>query len=85
MYVLKGRENCTVPGGLDAEEVLDLLVGLVEGVDEGVDAGAVGAVGHHGGGAGQGGVGGVGGGVLVEAEVPENEKPFIEAVIVNTY
>ena len=57
-------------GGHGTEEVLDLGVGLVEGVDEGVDAGAVGAVGHDGGGAGEGGVGGVGGGVLVEAEVP---------------
>ena len=65
--------------------MLDLLVRGVEGVDEGVHAGAVGAVGHDGGGPGAGRVGGVGGGVLVEAEVPENEKPFIEAVIVNTY
>ena len=50
--------------------MLDLLVRGVEGVDEGVHAGAVGAVGHDGGGPGAGRVGGVGGGVLVEAEVP---------------
>ena len=71
----------TVPGGLgNADELLGLLVRGIEGVDEGVHAGAVSAVGNDGGGAGVGGaVGGVGGGVLVEAEVPvgDNGVSFI--------
>jgi len=50
-------------------EETGLLVGGVEGVDEGVDAGAIGARGHEGGGAGFGGVGSELGCVAVELEV----------------
>ena len=74
-----------LPGGLlDSEEVLDALVRGVEGVDEGVHAGAVGAVGHDGGGAGEGRVGGVGGGVLVEAEVPVRNN-FVSLRVIKCY